>query len=53
MCNHDPRYDDYDSDGESGYYNSPYYRNPYNPYRQRRQQQRSPSFYPFFGNGYW
>lgn len=52
VFNHDPRYDDYDSDGESGYYNSPYYRNPYNPYRQRRQQ-RTPSFYPFFGNGFW
>lgn len=47
----DPRYEDYDSDGESGYYSSPYYRNPYNPYRQQRRG--GDSFYPFFGNGLW
>ena len=47
----DPRYEDYDSDGESGYYSSPYYRNPYNPYRQQRRG--GDSFYPYFGNGLW
>ena len=48
----DPRFDEYDSDGESGYYQSPYYRNPYNSYRQQYRPQRE-VFYPFFGNGLW
>ena len=48
----DPRFDEYDSDGESGYYQSPYYRNPYSSYRQQYRPQRN-AFYPFFGNGLW